>query len=203
MKKILLLIAFCISLVGCTSLPPVGSISYTNDGEQKQTRLTEDTWKVEYLKTGKIEYSTFINFKEKNKFPGKYIMITPTYYSKKDQVIFKVHSTNEEFMYSLIFKNSKDTVIFNMAPYDDLRLKFQEIHDFYNTFNRDKGNTIFFTNINSLKKLSVILESNEEFTIILDCYRGEIPYTLSKKDKRNLIDFIKYSIDDYSLKGSN
>lgn len=203
MKKILLLIAFCISLVGCTSLPPVGSTYYSKDGTEKYTRLTEDVSKTEYLKIGKIEYSTAVIFNEKNKFAGKYIITFPKYYSKNKQVFFNVHSTNEEFMYSLIFKNSKDTVVFNMAPYDDLRLKFQEIHDFYNTFNRDKGNTIFFTNINSLKKLLVILESNEEFTIILDCYRGEIPYTLSKKDKQNLIDFIKYSIDDYSLKGSN
>lgn len=45
MKKILLLIAFCISLVGCTSLPPVGSTYYSKDGKHLYTRYTELTYK--------------------------------------------------------------------------------------------------------------------------------------------------------------
>lgn len=204
MKKILLLIAFCISLVGCASLPPIGSTYYSKDGKHLYTRYTELTYKDVDILSNKTTYYSYIDFYE-DKFGGHPLIIFPEYTPNKNKsVIFPIHSSDKRFIYSLIFENSTDKVILNTAGYSKDRIERQEIYAYYDLqrYNYDRGNTIFYTHISVLEKLLVMLKSEEKIKIILDCYQGKIPHKISEKSKKELIVFIETLIEIESQKGS-
>ena len=88
-----------------------------------------------------------------------------------------------------------------MTSYEQIILETQEVSDYYGNYN--VKNTMFFTTIPDLKKLLLMLENSDTLRITLDCFRGKIPYTISKKDEQKLIEFIKILIEIDSEKGSN
>lgn len=195
MKKILLLVTFCISLVGCIGLPPVENISRINNGEQKQTHITKDNLK--------IEYSSGITF-SRNTFGGLPLVTFPKYSDNPYKIVeFSLNSYPEYLIKSLIFENNRDKVIFKMTSYEQIILEAQEVSDYYGNYNHNVKNTMFFTTIPDLKKLLLMLENSDTLRITLDCFRGKIPYTISKKDEQKLIEFIKILIEIDSEKGSN